>query len=170
MCRMHLDNRGEVKVLKVEFISPFINSTIRVLESEMGRSIPVEKGQLKIESSSYTGQDVTVLIGVIGAVQGIVMYGMSERTAKNIVSAMLNERIVIFNEMVESAIAEMGNVITGIASSELEKAGYASTLAPPTVVTGRGVVISTINIKRLQIPLQTEFGDIEIGVALRESR
>ncbi len=155
--------------MKVEFISPFVNSTIKVLETEIGRPVPIEKGQLTIEASSYTCQDVTVLIGVIGAVQGIVMYGMSERTAKNIVSSFLNERVVIFNEMVESAVAEMGNVITGIASTELEKAGYASTLAPPTVITGRGVVISTINIKRLQIPLKTEFGDIELGVALREN-
>ncbi len=154
--------------MKVEFISPFVKATISVLEAETGRTIPVEKGQLTIEATSHTCQDVTVLIGVIGAVQGIVMYGMSERTAKNIVSTLLNERIVVFNEIVESAIAEMGNVITGIASAELEKAGYPSTLAPPTVITGRGVVISTINIKRLQIPIKTEFGEIEIGVALRE--
>jgi len=153
--------------LKVEFISPFVNATVKVLETEIGRAVPFEKGQLAIQSSSYTGQDVTVLIGVIGAVQGIVMYGMSERTAKNIVSTLLNERIVVFNEMVESAIAE---IITGIASSDLERAGYPSTLAPPTVISGRGVVISTINIKRLQIPLKTEFGDIELGVALREKR
>lgn len=155
--------------MKVEFINPFVTATIKVLETETGRSVPVEKGQLSIEASSHTCQDVTVLIGVIGAVQGVVMYGMSERTAKNIVSALLNERIAVFNDMVESAIAEMGNVITGIASSELEKAGYASTLAPPTVVSGRGVIISTINIKRLQIPLVTEFGEIEVGVALREN-
>lgn len=156
--------------MKVEFISPFVTATIKVLESEMGRNIQVEKGELSIEAKSYTGQDVTVLIGVIGAVQGIVMYGMSERTAKNIVSTMLNQRIVIFDEMVESAIAEMGNVITGIASAELEKAGYASTLAPPTVISGRGVLISTIDIKRLQIPLITEFGEIHIGIALRENK
>ncbi|HWI54104.1 MAG TPA: chemotaxis protein CheX [Desulfobacteria bacterium] len=155
--------------MKVEFISPFVTATIKVLETETGRSIPVEKGPLSIEASSHTCQDVTVLIGVIGAVQGVVMYGMSERTAKNIVSTLLNERIAVFNEMVESAVAEMGNVITGIASSELEKAGYASTIAPPTVITGRGVIISTINIKRLQIPLITEFGEIEVGVALREN-
>ncbi len=155
--------------MKVEFISPFVTATIKVLETETGRSIPMEKGQLSIEASSHTCQDVTVLIGVIGAVQGVVMYGMSERTAKNIVSTLLNERIAVFNEMVESAVAEMGNVITGIASSELEKAGYASTIAPPTVITGRGVIISTINIKRLQIPLITEFGEIEVGVALREN-
>ncbi len=157
-------------MLKVEFVTPFVTATIKVLESELGRQIGVEKGQLSIESSSYTGQDVTVLIGVTGMVQGIVMYGMSERTAKNIISEMLGQRIVIFDEMGESAIAELGNVITGIASAELEKAGYPSTLAPPTVITGRGVVISTIDIKRLQIQLKTDFGDIEIGVALREKR
>ncbi len=155
--------------MKVEFISPFVKATVKVLEAETGRPVPVEKGQLSIESTSHTCQDVTVLIGVIGAVQGIVMYGMSERTAKNIVSSFLQERVVVFNDMVESAVAEMGNVITGIASSELEKAGFPSTLAPPTVISGRGVVISTINIKRLQIPLLTEFGEIEIGVALREN-
>ncbi|WP_418791369.1 chemotaxis protein CheX [Phosphitispora sp. TUW77] len=155
--------------MKVEFISPFVTATTKVLETETGRSIPVEKGQLTIEASSHTCQDITVLIGVIGAVQGLVMYGMSERTAKNIVSVLLNERVVVFNEMVESAIAEMGNVITGIASAELEKAGYLSTLAPPTVVSGRGVIISTINIKRIQIPLITEFGEIEVGLALREN-
>jgi len=155
--------------LKVEVISPFVTATIKVLETETGRSVPVEKGPLTIESTAHTCQDCTVLIGVIGAVQGIVMYGMSERTCKNIVSALLNERVVVFNEMVESAIAEMGNVITGIASADLEKAGFPSTLAPPTVISGRGVVISTINIKRLQIPLLTEFGEIEVGVALREN-
>lgn len=155
--------------MKVEVISPFVTATIKVLETEIGRSVPVEKGPLTIESTAHTCQDCTVLIGVIGAVQGIVMYGMSERTCKNIVSALLNERVVVFNEMVESAIAEMGNVITGIASADLEKAGFPSTLAPPTVISGRGVVISTINIKRLQIPLLTEFGEIEVGVALREN-
>ncbi|PKM42559.1 MAG: chemotaxis protein CheX [Firmicutes bacterium HGW-Firmicutes-8] len=155
--------------MKVEVISPFVTATIKVLETETGRSVPVEKGPLTIESTAHTCQDCTVLIGVIGAVQGIVMYGMSERTCKNIVSALLNERVVVFNEMVESAIAEMGNVITGIASADLEKAGFPSTLAPPTVISGRGVVISTINIKRLQIPLLTEFGEIEVGVALREN-
>lgn len=155
--------------MKVEFILPFVNATIKVLETETGRTIPVEKGQLSIQAMSNTHQDITVLIGVTGAVKGIVMYSMSERTAKNIVSAFVNERIAVLDDMAESAIAEMGNVITGIASSQLEKAGFPSTLAPPTVISGRGVVISTININRLQIPLLMEFGEIEVSVALVEA-
>lgn len=155
--------------MKVEFILPFVNATIKVLETETGRTIPVQKGQLSIQAMANTHQDITVLIGVTGAVKGIVMYSMSERTAKNIVSAFVNERIAVLDDMAESAIAEMGNVITGIASSELEKAGFPSTLAPPIVISGRGVVISTVNINRLEIPLLMEFGEIEVSVALVEA-
>jgi len=156
-------------MLKAEFINPFMIATSEVLSQEMGRPIKIDKGPLALMESSYTGNDITVMIGVTGAVQGIVMYGMRERTAKNIVSGMLGQPVPVMNPMVESAVAELGNVITGIASRELEKAGYPCTLAPPTVISGRGVMISTINIKRLHIPLKMEFGDIEVSVALREN-
>ncbi|MFZ5641469.1 MAG: chemotaxis protein CheX [Bacillota bacterium] len=154
--------------MKIEFIRPFIVTTQEVLNTELNRTVSMEKGEMNLEQTSYTTQDITVIIGVIGAVQGIVMYGLAERTAKNIVSAMLGQPVPVFDRMVESAIAEMGNVITGIASRELEKAGYPCTLAPPTVVSGRGVVISTLSIKRLQIPLLTDLGQIDLSVALRE--
>ncbi len=154
--------------MKVEFINPFITATTEVLSQEIGRPLKVDKGSLALMSSYYTSSDITVMIGVTGRVQGVVMYGMNERTAKNIVSGMLKQPVPVMDPMVESAIAEMGNVITGIASRELEKAGFPCTLAPPTLIVGRQVMISTINIKRLQIPLATEFGEIDVSVALRE--
>ncbi len=156
--------------MKAEFINPFIMATLAVLNQETGRKINVEKGPLAIQASYYTTNDITVMIGVTGTVQGIAMYGLNERMAKNFVSAMLGHPVPVMDAMVESAIAEMGNVITGIASAELERAGFPCTIAPPTVIIGRGVVISTINIKRLQIPLLTELGDLEVSVALRESK
>lgn len=155
--------------MKAEFINPFIVATTEVLNQELGRPIKIDKGPLAFLESYYTSMDVTVVIGVTGAVQGVVMYGISERTAKNIVSGMLGKPVPIMDRMVESAVAELGNVITGIASAGLEKAGYPCTLAPPTVIVGRGVMISTVNIKRIQIPLATEVGDMEISVALREA-
>lgn len=156
-------------MLKAEFINPFIVATVEVLNQELGRPIKIEKGPLSYQESYYTSMDITVMIGVTGAVQGVVMYGLSERTAKNIVSGMLGQPVPVMDRMVESAIAEFGNVVTGIASRELEKAGYPCTLAPPTLMVGRGVMISTINIKRLHIPFTTEVGDMAVSVALREA-
>lgn len=154
-------------MLKAEFINPFILATTEVLRQELG-PIKIEKGTLAFMESYYTSTDVTVILGVTGTVQGIVMFGLGERTAKNIVARMLGQPVPLLDKMVESAIAEMGNVITGIASTELDKAGYPCTLTPPTIITGRGVMISTVNIKRIQIPLVTEVGDMEVSIALRE--
>lgn len=154
--------------MKVEFINPFITAATEVLKAEAGVDL-IKKGQLKIESTAYTTEDVTVMIGVTGKIKGLVLYGMSERMAKTIVSNILQETVAVYDSLVESAIAELGNVITGRASAELEKAGYPSIITPPTVVSGRGAFISTINIRRLIIPLATTAGNLIISVPLTEN-
>ncbi len=155
--------------MKVEFIKPFVNAAYKVLQQEV-KVEEIEKGELNIVESASTSREVTVMIGVTGDVQGIVLYGLTERTAKLMVSAMTGERVPVFNRLVESAIAEMGNVITGLASADLEQAGYVCRITPPTVVVGRGAIISTVSIPKLVIPLVTPLGDLEISVALRENR
>ena len=152
--------------MKVEFINPFISAAYQVLEAEVGAE--VKKGPVFVKKSSCTSKEVTVIIGVTGDVEGAVFYEMSERTAKGIVSEMLGQTVVVFDALAESAIAEMGNVITGLASAGLEQAGYNCRISPPTLVMGRGVVISTIDFNRLVVELETRFGAMEINVALHE--
>lgn len=153
--------------MKAEFINPFVSAAYRVLQTEA--RCEVKRGTVTIEDSPLISDEVTVLIGVVGRAQGLVLYAMSEKTAKNLVSAMTGEIVPVFDSMVESAVAEMGNVITGLASGELEKAGYPVKIAPPSVVVGKGTAISTLSLRRLVIPLETPLGDITVHVALRES-
>lgn len=153
--------------MKAEFVNPFVTSAFQVLQTETRSE--VSKGAVTLQESPLVSDEVTVLIGVVGRAQGLVLYGMSERTAKAIVSAMTGENIAVFDNMAESAVAELGNVITGLASGELERAGYPCKIAPPSVVVGRGTSISTLSIKRLVIPLQTSMGVIVVHVALRET-
>lgn len=143
-----------------------MSAAYQVLEHEV--RCPVKKGVVTVSDSALASDEVTVLVGVTGQVHGVVMYCMTERTAKAFVGAMTGETVPVFDKMVESAVAEMGNVITGLASGLLEKAGYQCNISPPSVVTGRGVVISTLAIKRLVIPLETPMGSVIIHVALQE--
>lgn len=154
--------------MKVEFINPFLAAAYHVLEKEI--QTEVRKGDISIQESPLKSDEVTVLVGVTGDVQGVVMYCMSERTAKNFASAMMGEVMPVFDKLVESAIAEIGNVITGVASGMLERAGYNSTIAPPSVISGRGLMISTLAIKRLVIPVETDLGTLTIHVALQDQR
>ena len=153
--------------MKAEFVNPFVTSASQVLQTETHAE--VSKGQVTLADSPLVSDEVTVLIGVVGRAQGLVLYGMSEKTAKGLVGAMTGEAIDTFDALAESAVAELGNVITGLASGELERAGYPCKIAPPSVVVGKGTSISTLSIKRLVIPLQTKYGDITVHVALRET-
>lgn len=154
--------------MKIEFVNPFLAAAYHVLEQEIKAEI--KKGDIAIQESPLKSEEVTVLVGVTGEVQGVVMYCMSERTAKNFASAMMGEVMPVFDKLVESAIAEMGNVITGSASGMLEQSGYSCTIAPPSVISGRGLMISTLAIKRLVIPVLTPLGDLTIHVALQDKK
>lgn len=153
--------------MKAEFVNPFVTSAFQVLQTETRTE--VTQGQITLAETPLVSDEVTVLIGVVGRAQGLVLYGMSETTARAIVSAMTGEEMLVFDGMAESAIAELGNVITGLASGELERAGYPCKIAPPSVVVGKGTSISTLSIKRLVIPLETKLGSITVHVALRET-
>jgi chemotaxis protein CheX len=80
---------------------------------------------------------------------------------------MMGQDFPELDALAQSGIAELGNVITGRAACLLSEGGLASDLAPPMLIVGRGSMISTLDVQRLVIPMQTEFGQIEIQVALK---
>jgi len=153
--------------LHANFVNPFLSAGCYVIENETG--VKVSRGVLEVQRLRFTTDEVTVLIGVTGKVAGVVMYALSERTAKALVRAMLGEPCVLFDEMAESAIAELGNMIAGRATVDLEANGFGCAISPPTVLVGRGTIISTVNIEALLIPLSTEIGDVRILVALNKA-
>lgn len=161
------DSAKGVPSLKVEYVNPFLNAVSRVLRDEAG--LAVQRGQMSLTANSVTADDITVIIGVVGDIHGVVLYSLSERMAKGIVSTMIGQDVPVFDALAESAISELANVITGQASAELDDGGFNCRLAPPTLVKGRGVYISTVRIDRLNIPVETELGTIQISIALNEA-
>lgn len=152
--------------MKAEFINPFVTAGMQVLESVI-QSVP-DPGQLAVRSATFTTQQVSIVIGVTGAVEGHVVYGMPLVTATKIAAAMASTPIMTFDEMAGSAIAELGNMISGNAATLLSEAGYQCEITPPTLIRGADVEVST-SIPALVVPLYTDFGKVEINVALRES-
>src|SRR5579859_2553606 len=151
--------------MKVEFINPFVQAVTEVLESELGTA--PERGIIGLQRSAYTSNEVTAVVAVAGEVAGMVMFAMTAKTAQGMVSKMLGQDFPEFDALAQSGIAEIGNVITGRAAILLAEAGFPSDLAPPMLLVGRGTMISTLDVQRLVIPLETDLGKIEIQVALK---
>jgi chemotaxis protein CheX len=153
--------------MNVKFLNPFIEAANEVLMAEV--NVHVTRGNLSLQKSAMTASDITVLISLVGQVQGVVMYGISTATALGIVSRMMGQEFEEFDNLAQSGVAELGNVVTGRATVKLSQAGYEANISPPTLIEGRDIKISTLDFSRIVVPLTTEIGDIMVHLALRES-
>ncbi|GAC1320037.1 MAG: chemotaxis protein CheX [Chloroflexota bacterium] len=153
--------------MRAEFINPFLQAATEVLETELGTA--PKRGSIGLHRSAYTSDEVTAVVAVTGNVAGMVLITMTEPTARAIVSRMMGQEFAELDALAQSGIAEIGNVITGRAAVLLSDAGFPSDLAPPMLLIGRGTMISTLDVQRLVIPMETEYGKIDIQVALKPS-
>ena len=67
----------------------------------------------------------------------------------------------------------MWNIITAQAVTKLHELGFKFDLTPPTLFAGEKMEIAALgganeNVEALIVPLITEFGKIEVNVAIRE--
>jgi chemotaxis protein CheX len=153
--------------MNVKFLNPFVSAAHEILKIELHES--VERGDLRLESGPYLTDGATVIISLIGAVDGTVFYSMSEDAAIKFASALMGEKFDSLSELVQSGIAELGNVITGQASMRLAEAGFESNISTPSLIIGRGASISTLENPRLVVPLVTSVGALTIHLSLRET-
>lgn len=152
--------------MNVKFINPFVEAASEVIQMETG--VLLTRGDLGLEKTAYQTDDITVILALVGMVNGNVLYSLSIATAVALASRMLGEKLETFDNLAQSGIAELGNVITGRASVKLSSSGVESTISPPTLVVGKGITISTLDRPRLVVPFHSECGSITIHLALRE--
>ena len=153
--------------MNVKFMNPFVEAASEVLTAEV--NVATVRGVLSLQKSALTSDDVTVLISLVGQVQGVVLYGLSTKTALALVSRMMGQEFKEFDGLAQSGIAELGNVITGRATIKLSEGGFVSNISPPTLVHGKGITISTLDFARIVVPLTSELGEIVVHLALRDS-
>ncbi len=154
--------------MNVKFLNPFIEAAFEVLKAEAG--ILAERGSLGLQQNEYRTDDITVILALVGSVEGTVYYGMSNETAIFLVSKMIGERIESFDSLAQSGIAELGNVITGRASVKLSAAGYEANISPPTLLLGKDATISTLDFARIVVPVLFNGVGLNIHLALREGK
>jgi chemotaxis protein CheX len=153
--------------MKVEFVNPFVTAAREVIKKEVGAE--VDRGKIYLHRSSITSHEITAMVAVMGAVRGLVLYGMSDETARHLVAQMMEQPCPELDELAQSGIAELANVITGQAGILLSRTGYSVQISPPALIVGHNTIISTLDLTRLVIPLETEYGVIEAQVALKEA-
>ena len=153
--------------MNAEFINPFVVAAFTFLEKD--QKLKIRKGTLSLDNSPVAGI-VNTVIGVKGFVEGQVVYCMSMITALKIASMMLlGLPFEELDDLAKSAIGEMGNIITGHASSILTNNGIFCSVTPPALFIGPGVNVSYKGLPTIIIPIHTDLGEITILVTLEET-
>lgn len=153
--------------MKVEFINPFFEGAQHVLK--MVLNTECERGDLSARPQIFTSQQVNIVCGITGQLEGQVIYGLSKLTADKIASRMLMQPVKTFDQLAASAIAELGNMISGNCMTLLAGKNYTCDITPPTIIKGTNVRMCTTDAPALVIPMQIQdFGVFEITISLRE--
>ena len=154
--------------MRVEFINPFLESADEVLDQLV--QLKTTRGRLTLKMPTQPYPEVCIVLGVIGKVEGQVIYGLNDVSARQIASKMMmGLPVENLDDMAKSALAELGNMITGRATIGLESAGFSCNISPPTLITGSNITVSSPMTQILVVPLETEAGTIDIHVGLEES-
>lgn len=153
--------------LSFDHIDSFVKAAYSVIETMLNPQ--VEAGKPFFIDEPLQNYQVCVLVGVLGDLQGQVICGMDEKTAKAIISQMLMTEVKEIDEMGESAICELKNIIVGTASTNLSLVGYRCNITPPLFIMGGKIPEFLKHIHTsLAIPIKTPFGNVDINLALRK--
>jgi chemotaxis protein CheX len=116
---------------------PFLESASTVIRQvcqvEISQGVPLLQDWTTVREGH-----TWIRIGMTGHLQGDVLFGLEDALALRIVSAMMGGYPVQeMNELGKSAISELGNMISGNASTLLSNQGILIDITPPALLTSQ---------------------------------
>jgi chemotaxis protein CheX len=150
--------------MDAKLINPFIASIKNVMP-QMGFA-NVEKGKLSVKKSEVVSPGVLIIVGIVGDVKGNAVYGMDVDSAKKIASTMMmGMQIDELDEMAQSALSELANMLTANAATEFANMGVAINISTPTVMYGNNFTAKMSSPAVLCIEILIDGIPLEINIA-----
>ena len=151
--------------LDVKMVNPFIEAIMYIMPQLGFQNIV--KGNLSVKDQFMESKGLTVLLGMTDAMRGSVAYNMTEETAKKITSTMMmGMPVPEMDEMAQSAISELTNMVTGNAATNFEKCGLKVDISPPTLVVGSDFKAKISSTKFIVIEMIVDSLVIELNIGL----
>jgi chemotaxis protein CheX len=154
--------------INAKHVNPFIEAAMKVVKQITG--IEVRRGHLSYKAKVAPSFGVSIIIGIFGYLRGQVVYSLNDSLAERMVDTLLSgkspqERKILFID----TLGELANMITGNATALLnQKKDYALKITTPAIATGDNLSISLLPKPALVLGLYTQYGPIEISIAVEE--
>lgn len=151
--------------INVEYINPFLIAASRVLkdmvslETKVGK--PYTKEAVKGENS------LLIMVGLTGEMSGQVILSFENSVALDIASRMCMMELTNLDDLAESALSELCNMILGNTATVFSTKGIGIDITPPTICKG-SVTLTNNYAANICVPLEYSDGkNIEINIAIK---
>lgn len=146
-------------------INPFLIAATTILREAC--QIDAKVGKPTLEGTKGKSDTLAINICVTGEMQGQALIAFENEIACDIASKMCMMPITQMDELSQSAICELGNMIMGNAATVFSTQGTLIDITPPTLVKG-DVMFSNLYSQSICIPVVYEDNKvIEIHVAVK---
>ncbi len=152
--------------MKGELINPFISATISVFQQMA--NIKLEKAGVSIKDSPVPSNEISIVIGINGFLQGQVVYSLKAHTAQRFAQALVPMGTPITDDLMKASLGELTNIITGQTTIELTGKNRILHITPPTIIVGKSNLVNFVKIQTLAVELGSRVGTIEINIAIKE--
>lgn len=151
--------------MDVRLVNPFVDAITSVMPQLGFQSIT--RGKMTVQEQFVVSNGVVVVVGLTDDVRGNVVYNLAEDSVKKIASVMMmGMPVAEIDVMVESAISELANMITGNAAVHIEKAGFAVDISTPSLVVGAANKVKVCGAKFLVIEILVDDIPIELNIGV----
>jgi len=152
--------------MDAKLVNPFIDAFMTVLP-QIGFQEPT-RAAMNVKDKMTQSLGVTIIVGFTKQIRGNVVYNMSEDTAKYIASTMMmGMPVESFDEMAQSAVSEMSNMLTANAATNLAAMGLEVDISTPSLSVGSEFQVKISNEKYLTVTMDVSGHPVEIDIAVQ---
>lgn len=126
----------------------------------------VKKGGLNVKKQELVNTGVIIIVGIVGAIQGNVVYVLDFEAAKKIASTMMmGMPVTELDEISQSALSELTNMLTANAATVFSSLDIPIDISTPTLLYGNNIAVKMSSKQVLCIQLLADEIPIEVNIA-----
>ena len=123
-----------MNTINVNYINPLLKASVTVIEQAAQMNVTI--GKPALGDATFTENEILVLMGITGEMRGQAILDFPEKAALKIASQMMMMEVTSIDEISQSAICELCNMIMGNTATLFSQGGISIDITPPTVCKG----------------------------------
>ncbi|ACA56262.1 chemotaxis protein CheX [Clostridium botulinum] len=152
--------------MDAKYINPFIDSFYNVLPQIGFSNVTREDVAIKNNVESL---GILINLGIVGDIKGNIVYNIQGENGKKIASKMMmGLPVEELNEMAQSALSELSNMLTANAGINFSNIGVNVNISTPTLMYGQDIKIKLNTDKILNIKIVADDIPIDVNIAFEK--